>query len=167
MTPWLKRVRAALAIGVTWAAAWAPLGAITGWITGTVLGFPLRSIATNYAVTFSVLGFVGGAIFSGVLRLAEGHRTFDHLSLPRFVAWGAIGGLALGALAVAGGLLGAGLTTLGAAIIGVSTLLGAGSAASTLAVARASEQHVFPPGGAGLDGELMAGTARGRVGPAD
>src|SRR5687767_8574794 len=132
MKSWIQRARGAIGIGVTWAVGWAPLGALTGLVTGTLLGWPLRSITTNYAVMFGVLGLVGGMIFSGVLRLTEGRHTFDRLSLPRFATWGAVGGFLLGGLAVSASLLGAELNTLGATMIGAATLLGAGSAASTL-----------------------------------
>jgi hypothetical protein len=80
-------------------------------------------------VTFAVPGFVGGTIFSTVLGLTEGGRCFKPLSVPRLVALGVVGGLALGGLAVAAGLLGARRTTLGAVLAGAATLLGAGSAA--------------------------------------
>jgi hypothetical protein len=39
-------------------------------------------------------------MFSGVLVLAEGRRRFHQMSLPRFAAWGAVGGLVLSALFV-------------------------------------------------------------------
>lgn len=141
MNKWLKRIRGAVGIGLTWAAAWAPVGAITGWVTGMLLGFPLAVVTANYAVMFGVLGFIGGTIFSSVLSFAEGGRSFDQLSLPRFVAWGALGGLALGGLAVSAELLGAGPTLLGAVITGASTLLGAGSAAGTLVIAKAAHSQ--------------------------
>jgi hypothetical protein len=143
MKKWLQRIRGAIGTGLTWAAGWAPLGAVTGWVTGLVLGFPLGIVTANYAVMFAVLGFIGGTIFSAVLTLAEGRRSFDQLSLPRFVAWGAVGGLLLGGLATTAGLLGAGLTTLGAVIAGASTLLGAGSAAGTLVIARAAHRQAW------------------------
>jgi hypothetical protein len=119
------------------------VGAVVGLITGAVLGFPLGGIVANYTAMFAVLGFVGGTIFSTVLRLVEGRRRFDQLSLPRFVAWGALGGLLLGGLAVTAELLGSGFTILGAVIAGVSTLLGAGSAAGTLVVARAADNQAL------------------------
>jgi hypothetical protein len=143
MKTWVQRIRGAVGIGLTWATGWAPIGAITGWVTATVLGFPLATVATNYAVMFGMLGFTGGAIFSTVLGVAEGHRSFGELSLPRFVTWGAIGGLLLGGLAATAGLLGSAFTVLGAVIVGVSTLLGAGSAASTLAIAKAAEDRAL------------------------
>ncbi len=46
----------------------------------------------------------------------------------------------LGGLAVTVGILGSGFTILGAVVAGVSTLLGAGSAAATLAIARAADE---------------------------
>ena len=139
----LQRIRGAIGIGLTWAIGWAPVGAVTGLITGVVLGFPLGVVAVNYATMFGVLGFVGGTVFSTVLSIAEGRRRFDQLSLPRFVAWGALGGLLLGGLAVTAGLLGSGLTILGAVIAGVSTLLGAGSAAGTLVIARSADRQAM------------------------
>lgn len=149
MKTWLQRIRGAVGIGVTWAVGWAPIGAITGWITAAVFGFPAGVVTTNYALMFGVLGFLGGAMFSSVLSLTERRRSFLELSMPRFVAWGALGGLALGGLSVAAGLLGAGVTALGAVMVGMATLLGAGSAAGTLAIARAAD----------TDGRLAKGEA--------
>lgn len=148
-------------MGLTWATGWAPVGAVTGWITGLALGFPLGGIAINYAVMFGVLGFVGGTIFSTVLRITEGRRTFDQLSLPRFTVWGALGGLVLGGLSVIIGLLGPGLGMLDAVMAGVATFLGAGSAAGTLAIARkADDRDPLEPGEATrgrLDGDSRRG----------
>jgi len=141
MNKWLQRIRGAIGIGLTWAAGWAPIGAITGWVTASLFGFPLGVVTANYAVMFGVLGLVGGTIFSTVLSLTEGRRSFHQLSLPRFVGWGALGGLLLGGFAVGAGLLGSGLTTLGAVVAGAATLLGAGSAAGTLLIARAADSQ--------------------------
>jgi hypothetical protein len=162
MQNWLQRVRGAIGIGATWAAGWAPIGAVTGWVTATLLDFPPSVVAANYAAMFGVLGFVGGTIFSTVLRLADGHRSFEQLSLPRFVGWGALGGLVLGGLAVSASLLGAGLTALGAVIVGATTMLGAGSAAGTLVVARAAgeEQALLVEGGSGTNAPLAGLKAR-------
>jgi hypothetical protein len=150
----LQRIRGAISIGVTWAVAWAPLGAITGWVTGKIFKFPLGVIVPNYVVAFSALGFVGGTLFSTVLSLAEGKRRFDGLSLPRFAAWGALGGLLLGGLSVSLSLLGSGMTVLGAIIVGSSTVLGAASAAGTLAVARAARAPALPGGENEEDAQL-------------
>jgi hypothetical protein len=162
MKRWVQRLRGAIGIGLTWAAGWAPIGVVTGLLVGTLFGYPLGVIARNYAVTFSVVGFIGGAIFSTVLSLAERRRSFSGLSLPRFVGWGALGGLLLGGLAVTAGLLGAGATNLGAVMIGATTLLGASSAAGTLAIARAADRGQLPNGGGG-NAELTGEEARQRL----
>ena len=161
----LQRIRGAIGIGLTWAAGWAPIGAVAGWITASLLHFPMGTVITNYAVTFGVLGFLGGTIFSTVLSLAEGRRSFDQLSLPRFAAWGAMGGLVLGGLSAAAGLLGAGFTILGAVIIGGSALLGAGSAAGMLVIARAAHGPALPRGDVARG--RLTGDARGLLGNAE
>ncbi len=97
---------------------------------------------------FAVPGFVGGALFSLVLGVAGRHRRFEELSLPRFAAWGAVGGVLLSlvpAAMVAVGLAsiggsGQGLWQLTALVAGPFALLGAGSAAGTLLVARRAER---------------------------
>ena len=132
----LQRIRGAVGIGLTWAAGWAPIGAVTGWITAALFHFPMGTVITNYAVTFGVLGFIGGTLFSTVLSLADGRRSFNQLSLRRFAMWGALGGLLLGGLSAGAGLLGAGLSVLGVVMTGAAALLGAGSAAGMLAIAR-------------------------------
>lgn len=147
MMKWIKRIHGAIGIGLTWAAGWVPIGAMTGWVTATVLGFPRGVVTANYAVLFGVLGFVGGTIFSTVLSLAEGRRSFNQLSLPRFAAWGGLGGLLLGVFAVTAGILGAGLTALGVVITVAATLLGAGSAAATLVLANAAQSRALLPAG--------------------
>ena len=81
---------------------------------------------------------VGGAFFSVVLGVAERHRTFEEMSLPRFAGWGAVGGLLLAMLWLFGSgpppalgeMLGTGV---------VMALMGAGSAAGSLALARRAD----------------------------
>ena len=142
MKTWLQRIRGALGIGLTWAVGWAPVGAVTGLITGVVFGLPLGGIAFNYAGMFGVLGFMGGTMFSTLLRLAEGRRRFDELSLPRFAVWGAAGGLSLGTLAVSLGVVGlGGVTPLTVAVVVAAGLLGGGSATGSLLLARKADDH--------------------------
>ena len=137
MKKWLRRIRGAIGTGLTWAAGWSPIGAVIGLIAGSILGgAPLGAVVLRNVVTFAVLGFVGGASFSTVLWIAEGRRRFDELSLPRFTVWGALGGLLLGVLAISLELWGSGFSLLGGIVAGASTLLGAGSAAGSLALAR-------------------------------
>ncbi len=141
----LRRIRAAVGMGLTWAAGWAPVGLLIGLVMGgnsrTPDGFPLD----DWVMPLVALGFLGGAIFSTVLRIAAGRRRFDELSLPRFGAWGAVGGLLLGVLAVAAWQLDAGfgpvLWLRAAAMIGSATLLSAVSASGSLALARMAEER--------------------------
>ena len=87
----LRRVRGALGMGIAWGAAWSIAGMVPRWLFGFNADAP-------FPLIFGVLGFIGGVIFFGVLALAEGRRTFDQLSLPRFAAWGGVGGLLLSAV---------------------------------------------------------------------
>ncbi len=125
---------------------------------GVVFGFPLGEIAANYAGLFGVLGFIGGTMFSTVLRIAEGRHRFDQLSLLRFALWGAAGGLSLGVLAVAAGVVGlGGITPVTAAVVGAAGLLGAGSATGSLALARKADDQAL----------LVAGQDAAEVGLTD
>ena len=143
MKKWLNRIRGALGTGLTWAAAWGGVGAILG-----LLGFlgppflgppfmePLGSLLA--AVSFGVAGFIAGASFSTVLGITEGRRRFDEMSLPRFAGWGAVGGLLMSVLFLSNG---SPLTLVGMLVTGVVTLMGAGSAAGSLALARRADDR--------------------------
>lgn len=160
MRGWLGRIRGAIGMGLTWAAGWAPIGAVLGWVLHLVLpggGLGLGGVIALNAATFAVLGFLGGTIFASVLRLTEGRRRFDELSLPRFAGWGAVGGLVLGGVAVSAGLWGGGLGVLGAGMMGAATLLGAGSAAASLAVARAADDRERIEAGDGAPDRSLRG----------
>ena len=91
MGKWMRRIRGAIGIGVTWAAAWALVGSVPRWLFGFNTDAP-------FPIIFGVLGFIAGVIFSGLLMLTEGRRGFDQLTLPRFAAWGGVGGVLLAAV---------------------------------------------------------------------
>jgi len=91
MGKWMRRIRGAIGIGVTWAAAWALVGSVPRWLFGFNTDAP-------FPIIFGVLGFIAGVIFSGLLMLTEGRRGFDQMTLPRFAAWGAVGGFLLSAI---------------------------------------------------------------------
>jgi hypothetical protein len=91
MGKWLRRIRGAIGIGFTWAVAWSLVGLVPRWLFGFNTDAP-------FPIIFGVLGFIAGLIFSGLLMLTEGRRGFDELSLPRFAAWGAVGGFLLSAI---------------------------------------------------------------------
>ena len=90
----LRRIRGAIGMGLTWAVAGGAAGTIIN------LGFLVRTGSrpdAPFPIMLGALGFVAGVVFSGVLRLVEGRRRFDQMSLPRFAAWGAAVGFALSA----------------------------------------------------------------------
>jgi len=147
MRTWWRRIRGAMGMGLTWAAAWGGAGAIV------MLGFLLatgRRPDAPFPLMFGVFGFVAGVIFSGVLGIVEGRRRFDQMSLPRFAAWGAAGGFLLSAAFVlAVSLAGDPAFLWNLVVVGpVFAFAGAGSAAGSLAVARRAERRELPgPGG--------------------
>ena len=144
MKGWLRRLRGAIGMGVTWALGWAPIGAVAGLALGLTVGAGpgVATIVWVNAVAFGALGLVAGTIFSAVLSLTEGQRSFDELTLPRFALWGGVGGLVLGALASSAGLWGGGFMP-GVALVltGTTTMLGMASAAGTLALARKADSR--------------------------
>ncbi len=141
MKKWLRRIRGAIGMGLTWAIAW--FGA--GLILLLVVGFGAADVP--FPLGFGLLGFLAGVMFSGVLAIVEGRRRFDQMSLPRFAAWGGIGGLLLsGIFVLAAALGGEALLVLGP----VFALAGAGSAAGSLALARMAEDRDLPDASAGV-----------------
>ena len=139
----LRRIRGAIGMGLTWAAAWGGAGAIVMLeflrVTGSRPDAPLP-------LMFGAFGFVAGIIFSGVLGLVEGRRRFDQMSLPRFAAWGALGGFLLSATFVlAVSLAGDPAFLWNLVVVGpLLAVAAAGSAAGSLALARrARDRDLF------------------------
>ncbi|HEY4129531.1 MAG TPA: hypothetical protein VGM50_02885, partial [Gemmatimonadaceae bacterium] len=91
MQRWLRRIRGAIGIGVTWGVAWSGAGFLLAVLTHFQADAP-------FPLVFGVFGFFAGIVFSALLTMTAGRRTFDQMSLPRFAAWGATGGLLLAAL---------------------------------------------------------------------
>ncbi|MDX1395976.1 MAG: hypothetical protein R3195_16460 [Gemmatimonadota bacterium] len=149
MRKWVKRIRGALGMGLTWAAAWFGAGTATGILFFG--GGPLVALFAN-ALLFAVAGFVGGTAFSAVLAIAERSREFHEMSIPRFAGWGALGGAALSVLLLTTGGSGAAVPALTQLLIaGAVTAMGAGSAAGSLAIARKAEQRDALAGGEPVD----------------
>ena len=126
MGKWLRRIRGAIGIGFTWAVAWSLVGAMPRWLFGFNTDAP-------FPIIFGVLGFIAGVIFSGLLMLTEGRRGFDELSLPRFAAWGAVGGFLLSAIFTRAASLGFGDAL---AIVPTFAVASAICASGSLALAR-------------------------------
>ena len=132
MTKWLRRIRGAVGMGLTWAAAWFGAGMVM--VLGLLVVAGTRA-DVPFPLVFGTFGFVAGVTFSGVLGLVEGRRRFDQMSLRRFAAWGASGGLLLSMIFVLAVALGGdpafawNLVVLGP----IFAVAGAGSAAGSLA----------------------------------
>jgi hypothetical protein len=90
MGRWLRRIRGAIGMGFAWGAAWAGAGLVLAVVTRFQADAP-------FPLLFGLLGFIAGVIFSAVLALTDGRRSFDQMSLSRFAGWGAAGGLLLSA----------------------------------------------------------------------
>jgi len=150
MKKWLRRIRGAVLTGLTWAAGWAFAGLLIG-VTSKLLPFlPWDLFFDVFDAPLPALalpGFFGGVFFSMVLGIAGRRRRFHELSLRRFAAWGAVGGLLLILFPFA--LVAVGLASRGGSDIGtwqvIATmgptfiLLSAVSAAGSLMLARLSE----------------------------
>ena len=157
MNQWQRRIRGAIGMGLTWAAGWALVGLLIG-VTSTLLpGLPWDAFFEVFDAPLPALaipGFCGGVLFSMVLGIAGRRRRFEELSLPRFAAWGAMGGVLLSLLPAA--MVGVGLATIApsgagvwqltAAIVVPLTLLSAVSASGSLLLARKAERRALPDG---------------------
>ncbi|HEX5726468.1 MAG TPA: hypothetical protein VFX98_13425 [Longimicrobiaceae bacterium] len=88
MRTWLRRIRRAVLLGLAWAAVWAPVGVLIGMIVD-----PDGSMDEPWLAAGAYPGFLCGVVFSTLLGIADGRRSFDELSLPRVAVWGAMGGL--------------------------------------------------------------------------
>ncbi len=119
-------------MGLTWAVAWFGAGMILLLIVGP------DAADVPFPLGFGFLGFLAGITFSGVLGIGEGRRSFEQMSLPRFAAWGGVGGLLFSGIFVVAAALGGGTLLILAPVFSLS---GAACAAGTLALARRAEDR--------------------------
>ena len=140
MKNWMRRVRGAIGIGLTWGAAWSVVGMIPRWVLGINADAP-------FPIIFGVLGFFAGVLFSAVLALTERSRRLEEMSVPRFAALGATGGLLLSAFFAKAASLDLGDVLL---VAPVFALASAACAAGSIALAKR------PVSGRLLDGGNVA-----------
>ena len=172
----LTRIRGAIGMGLTWALGWGVAGLMIG--VGSILlpGLPWDAFFEVFDAplpAFAVPGFFAGVFFSIVLGVAGRRRRFSELSLPRFAAWGAAGGLlltlfpfalvAVGLASREGSRVGTGQIL---AAIGVPfVLLSAASASITLLLARnAARRESRGASENAVDVALTEGEAHARLG---
>ena len=145
MKKWLRRIRGAVGMGLTWAAGWALvvvlMGVTTILLPGTGLEVIFEAADDELLMVMVLPAFIGGVTFSTVLGIAGRRRRFDELSLPQFAAWGALGGLLLSLVPAVALAAEAASVVQAAAIIAPVTLLSAVSASGSLMLARMSEDR--------------------------
>jgi hypothetical protein len=145
MKSWLRRIRGAVGMGLTWAVAGFLLGGVIE-LVHNIWPNPIGSAVDIWPAVLAYPGFVGGVAFSAVLGVAGRRRRFDELSLPAVAAWGALGGLMVGLIPVAMVVLGLATPnvplwqiTLG--LLGPFAVGGAIAASGSLALARMAEDQ--------------------------
>ncbi len=151
MKPWLRRVRGAIGMGLSWAAGWFVAGIVVARVPGVHSDLPP-------ALLFAPLGFLTGIAFAGILGAVERGRSLGRMSLARFAGWGAAGGLLLSGLFVVGAAVrGAGL--LGEFLLFGPALATAGAvcAAGSLALAQRAERHGLSGSEGPADDAQLAG----------
>ena len=133
---WLRRIRGAVGMGLTWAFGWALGGMLIELITEFVPGWN-GALIDIWPAALAVSGFLSGGAFSAVLGIAGRRRRFDEMSLPRFALWGGLGGLLVSMLIMTA----SGFSTPSLVAASVVTLLCTGSASGSLALARMAEDR--------------------------
>ena len=159
MTGLLRRIRGAIGMGAAWSVPWAIVSALTGAATVYFLvslppDFPRFSMivqaAISNGISGGIIGFITGTAFSAILSMAERRHTLAGLDSRRFTLWGAAAGAISSTLLFTMAATGGGGANVPAAFafLGVSTAMGAGCAALTLKMARATSEssHAFDSG---------------------
>jgi hypothetical protein len=141
----IHRVRAGIVIGLSWSLPWAAAGvALMTW--RVFLGAPRLADPLHYwprfaltsALTLGAFGFVAGVAFAISLGTRARGRALDDLSGAYAARWGALAGAASIVVAPLIGLTVWPVLLAGSALF---ALVGAGSAAMTLGLARRSGVH--------------------------
>jgi len=143
MPRWLRVIRGMIGTGLTFAVGVGAVGSMLG-LVGLLLG-ELSWNDLRMVAKLSVVAFIVGVAFSGVLATIARGRPFDKLSLRYVTVLGAGGGLLYFLFISA--VNGARVWSASAAIGNLTILLlvGAGSAAGMLTVARKAE-HALKSG---------------------
>lgn len=145
MKKWLRRIRGAVGMGLTWAVVWGAVAVLIGLLVD-----PDGSMDEMWVAIGAYPGFLGGVVFSSVLAVAARRRRLEELSISRVAAWGAAAGFLVGVLPFTIGepTSDRPVWLLASVVIGTITVLSAASAAGSLALARMGEKRGRLDGGA-------------------
>ncbi len=133
MPRWLRVIRGMIGTGLVFAAGVGVVASIIAALVWLLLGGDREMF--RMVIASSIWAFPIGVAFSGVLAITARGRSFDKLSLPRFAALGAGGGLLLfGVLALNAWQAWSVSTAI--AHLTIFILLGGGSDTATLMIAR-------------------------------
>ena len=146
---WLRRIRGALGMGLTWAVVGFAIGGVIE-VIHNIWPTPLGSAFDIWPMVLAFPGFFGGVGFSVVLGIVGRNRRFSELSMPLFALSGAAGGVLVSlapALLQAVGIAPptAPVWEMFLWLLGPSVVAGAGAASGTLALARMSEDSKALP----------------------
>jgi hypothetical protein len=153
----LRRSRAAVLTGLTWAISWAPVGILAALVVD-----PTNRMDEPWLLIFAIPGFIGGVLFSAVLASRARGQSLLDLSPRRVGLWGAAAGLVTGAVPFfigepAGSIP---LPLLAATVMSTVGGLSAISAAGSLVLAqRAQRQALSALGGEPHDDGVTPPTA--------
>jgi hypothetical protein len=139
MKNWLRRIRGALLMGITWAVLWAPVGLLIGMIVD-----PTGAMDEPWIAVGTFPGFLGGVMFSIVFGIAARRRKLGELSIKRVAGWGIVAGLVIGSLPFLLGDQGPNVERVWLVpliVVSSITVLSAASAAGTLALAQRAERR--------------------------
>jgi hypothetical protein len=147
---WLKRIRGALLMGITWALVWAPIGPIIGFIVDRDGKMDEPWIAVG-----ALPGFFAGVVFSILLGIVGRRHRFEDFSLRRFATWGAGAGLIMGTFPFLAGDLNPALPVwFPVVVIGSIVALASASASASLVLARKAERASLAAGDVPHDQQL-------------
>ncbi len=134
MPRWMRVIRGMIGTGLTFAGGVGVLASIAG-LVGLLAGAVSAADVLALAGKLSVVSFIVGVAFSGVLAIAARGRTFDKISLRFVTTLGVgVGLLYFGLISISGSKVWTVADAIGNLVI--LTLMGGGLAAGTLILAR-------------------------------
>jgi hypothetical protein len=149
---WLRRIRAALVMGVIWALVWMPIGPVLGAILD-----PDGAMDEPWIAVGTFPGFLAGVMFSVVLGIAARRRKLDELSVAKVGGWGTVAGLIVGSIPFLMGDQNPNIQPawmLPLVVISSITVLSTVSAATAFALARKAARQELPAAHDDVSGSL-------------